>query len=249
MSDFFRKLLGNILSSSGSLNHDAQIFLKGGSGGEKIQFPVPPGEFRAKVQQNNQTVNISNIGDINMIGNDGLKEVSFSSFFPAQEYSFCVCTPESPYSYVQTIDKWRKGRLPCRITIADTEVNLPVTIESFEYGEEDGTGDVVFSLDLKEDVFVGGAADNTVDDVSGLKGRNDISSMNNAARSITVYPGDSVMDVAARAVGRNLSISDKSKSHLKLYKVLAKGGGLSPGDVLKTTSGGNVKMGGNIIMF
>lgn len=249
MSNFFKKLLGNILSASGSLNHDAQIFLKGSSGGEKIQFPVPPGEFRANAQQNNQNINISNIGDINMIGNDGLKGISFSSFFPAQEYSFCVCTPKAPYSYVQTIDKWRKSRLPCRITIADTEVNLPVTIESFEYGEEDGTGDVAFSLDLKEYVFLGGAVDNTVDTVSGLKGRNDASGVSNMARSITVYPGDSVMDVAARAVGRNLSISDNSKKQLKLYKALAKGGVLSPGEVLKIASSGNVKVGSNAIKY
>lgn len=74
MSDFFKKLLGNILSASGSLNHDAQIFLKGSSGGEKIQFPIPPGEFKATVRQNNQTININNIGDVNMIGNDGLKD-------------------------------------------------------------------------------------------------------------------------------------------------------------------------------
>lgn len=248
MSDFFKKLLGNILSASGELNRDAQIFLKG-SNSEKIQFPVPPGEFKATVRQNNQTVNISNIGDVNMIGNDGLKEISFSSFFPAQEYSFCVCVPDSPYNYVETIEKWRKSRLPCRITIADTSINHPVTIESFEFGEEDGTNDVVFTLELKEYVFLGSAVDNTVDNISGLKGRNDISGIAKAARSITVYPGDSVMDVAARAVGRNLPISDKSKNCLKLYKKIAKGGGLSPGDVLKTTSGGNVKMGGNIIMY
>ena len=165
---FLSSLITNILSPSGFLNRDAQIFLRGANG-EKIQFPVPPGEFKASVSQNNQTVNVSSIGDLNMIGNDGLIAITFSSFFPAQEYSFCVCAPDSPYSYVQTIENFRKSRLPSRITIADTSINYPVTIDSFEWGEDDGTGDVTFTLGLKEYVYVGNAADKTADALTGLK--------------------------------------------------------------------------------
>ena len=244
---FLSSLIANIMSASGNLNQDAKIYLK--NSGESLQFPVPPGAFHASGKQNNSTVNINSIGDVNMLGNTGLVEISMSSLFPAQQYSFCVCTPESPYSYVKKIEKWRKSRVPSRITIADTEINYPVSIESFEFGEADGSGDVVFTLSMKEYVFVGAAKDTTVDSVTGLKGRNDISKISDAAKNITVYPGDSVMDIASRTIGKTLKITDSAKGYLSLYKSVSKHGGINPGQIIEKMGGGKVKIDGKIINF
>lgn len=244
---FLSSLVANIMSASGNLNQEAKIYLK--NSGETIQFPVPPGAFRASGKQNNTTVNVNNVGDVNMLGNAGLVEISLSSIFPAQQYSFCVCTPQAPYSYVKTIEQWRKSRIPSRITIADTEINYPVSIESFEFGEEDGSGDVVFTLSLKEYIFVGAAKDTTVDSVTGLKGRNDISKVSDITKSITVYPGDSIMDVASRTIGKTLKITDSAKGYLSLYKSVVKRGGINPGQVVKKLVGDKVKIDGKTIKF
>ena len=36
------------------------------------------------------------------------------------------------------------------VTITGTDINLKCTIQSFEYGEEDGSGDVYYSISFKE---------------------------------------------------------------------------------------------------
>lgn len=245
MSSILSSLLSSFssgsLSSSGTANQPPKIYLQSAAG--KIQLPIPPSSFKVSVKQNNSTVNINNLGELNMIGKTGLITLALSSFFPNQQYSFCQCTPDSPYNYVKTIDGWRTNGQPARITISDTPINYAVTIDSFEWEEKDGTGDVYFSLDLKEYKFVGSAVDNTINTVTGLKDRTDATSVADAVKSVTVYPGDSLMDITSRALGQTTSINDDTKSYLTAYKALAKAGGLSIGNVLKVNSTKRLKVG------
>jgi hypothetical protein len=246
VSNFFNSLVSSLLSSSNSIvaNKPPKIYLQ--SDGNKIQFPIPPSSFEVNVKQNNSIVNINNLGELNMLGKTGLITMSFSSFFPAQDYDFCQCTANEPYSYVKQIDKWRISGQPSRFTITDTPVNYPVSIESFKWGEKDGTGDVYFTIEFKEYKFVGNAVDNTVSSITGLKDRTDSSSLINVDKSVTVYPSDSIMDVASRTLGQNAKLNNtnnSNKSYLDLYKSLAKRGGVRAGDVLKVTKNNTVKIG------
>jgi nucleoid-associated protein YgaU len=52
------------------------------------------------------------------------------------------------------IERWRKTGQPIRLIITDTDINMAVGIEGFEYGERDGTGDVYFTLELREYRFL-----------------------------------------------------------------------------------------------
>ncbi|MBC2579690.1 hypothetical protein HGI79_05090 [Clostridium sp. DJ247] len=117
---------------------------------EKIQLPVPPSEYTIKKGNNNSTVVVEDIGEINLIGRSKLGETSVSSFFPAQRYYFCQCEPKKPLEYVELIEKWLTSNKPIRYIITNTNVNELFTIEDFEYGEKDGTGDLYFTLTLKE---------------------------------------------------------------------------------------------------
>ena len=233
--------MGEILSASGTANKAPSVYLQSASG--KIQLPVPPESFEVSVQQKNSTVSVNNLGDLNMLGKTGLFTISLSSFFPNQQYSFCQCTPDSPYNYIKTIEGWRTSGKPARITISDTPINYSVTIENFKWGERDGTGDVYFTLDLKEYKFVGGTKDTSVNGVTGLKDRVDISNLAETVKNVTVYPGDSLMDVASRAFGQMSSISDPNKTYLDAYQALAKRGGVSSGNVLTVLNGKTLKVG------
>lgn len=239
--------MGEILSASGTANKAPSVYLQSASG--KIQLPIPPESFEVSVQQKNSTVNVNNLGELNMLGKTGLFTISLSSFFPNQQYSFCQCTPDSPYNYIKTIESWRTSGKPARITISDTPINYSVTIENFKWGERDGTGDVYFTLDLKEYKFVGGAKDTTVNSVTGLKNRVDISNLGETIKNVMVYPGDSLMDVASRAFGVTTSITDENKTYLDAYKALAKGGGISSGNVLTVLNGKTLKVGNSNVQL
>lgn len=122
---------------------------------EYIQLPVPPAEFSISKSQGNETVTIENVGEINLIGKEKLSSISLSSFFPAQKYPFVqVRNLLKPYEYTKIIDSFRTSGKPIRLLITETDINDFFTIDSFEYGEKDGSGDVYFSISFKQYKYI-----------------------------------------------------------------------------------------------
>lgn len=240
-------LLSNLSASEQSGNAPPKVYLQ--NNGTRLQFPIPPGSFDVNVKQNNSVVNINNIGELNMIGKTGLITMNFSSFFPAQQYSFCQCTPNEPYDYVKTIDAWRTSGRPCRFIMTGTPINYAVTIDDFTWGEHDGTGDVYFVLSFREYRFVGGAKDSTqVNEVTGLKDRKDSSFIEQSFENITVYPADSIGDVVGRAIKRTANTGSNDNNVLSAYKKIAKSGGIKAGDIITYTAvNDTLKVGGKLV--
>lgn len=117
----------------------------------KFRLPVNPSDFFMSVAHKNTIVNVHALGDINLIGKTGLAEGVISSIFPAKEYNFSNNADlKDPYDYIALLEKWRKAGEPIRLIITGTSVNMEVTIESLSYGEQDSTGDVYYSLSLKQ---------------------------------------------------------------------------------------------------
>jgi len=56
---------------------------------------------------------------------------------------------EKPYAFVKQILEWKRKGIPVRLLIGN-HVNILITIETFEYGEQDGTGDVYYTISFKE---------------------------------------------------------------------------------------------------
>lgn len=117
---------------------------------DKIQLPVDPSEFSVTVASKNTVVNVISVGDVNLLGNTGLREIPLSSFFPAKDYNFSKNGSRlSPNSYVEKIEGWRTSGDPIRVIITGI-LNMEATIESFVYKVQDATGDIYYTLNLKE---------------------------------------------------------------------------------------------------
>ncbi|KLU64013.1 hypothetical protein DEAC_c40070 [Desulfosporosinus acididurans] len=122
-------------------------------GSEKLQLPIPPANYSIKKALNNTSAIVEGVGEISFIGKPKLAEIpSIQSFFPAQVYSFCQYdTFPSPKECTDLVEKWMLSGNPIRIIITGSSpINTLCSIEDFEYGEQDGTGDVYFTLNLKE---------------------------------------------------------------------------------------------------
>lgn len=116
----------------------------------KIQLPVKPSEFTVTVTHRNTVVNVIQLGDINLMGKTGLREITLASFFPAKDYNFSNnFSRKEPLTYVEKLDRWRKSGSPVRVIVTGV-LNMEATIESFSYGERDATGDIYYTLYLKE---------------------------------------------------------------------------------------------------
>ncbi len=125
-----------------------EIWLRQGM--TKFRFAVVPPEYEVTSESNNTQVVINSLGEINLLGKRKLKNISFSSFFPAQKYSFCAYTTfPAPMESVKLIESMKNNGV-MRLTMTGTPVNMDCTIESFTWGENDGTKDINFTLEFKE---------------------------------------------------------------------------------------------------
>lgn len=119
--------------------------------GDRLRLPITP-YFSISYSNNNSEETLNELGTVNIAGKPGLRTIELTSFFPAQRYSFLESSDArtDPYYYDRKIRNWAKQTEPIRLIITETPHNFEVLIESYESGEQDGTGDVYFTLFLKE---------------------------------------------------------------------------------------------------
>lgn len=134
-----------------------QFWLSYNNGAERLRLPVNPERISVSSSHGYEDVDVTGLGEYTVVGNDKLREYSFTSFFP-RDYNSSYCEyveiPD-PWEAVATIERWMKSRRPIRLTITGTPINAAVTIREFNYYEEGGhVGDVNFDITLKEYVFI-----------------------------------------------------------------------------------------------
>ena len=159
-----------------------------------LQLPVKPTEFNVTVAHRNTIVNVIQLGDINLLGKTGLRDVSLSSFFPAQDYNFSINSGrKDPMACVNQIESWRNSGKPIRVIITDL-LNMEATIESFSWGERDATGDIYYTLALKEYKRVKYKKDSETT-------RETKSASSSSGKTYTVKSGDCLWSIAKRFYG------------------------------------------------
>ncbi|MTI57489.1 hypothetical protein [Geosporobacter ferrireducens] len=130
------------------------IYLSINNREQLITLPVLPTEFRIQSGMKNDTYDTISQGEIKLIGMETLKSISIQSFFPSKDYSFLKDRAYKGWEYVNMLEAWKTRRVPIRLVISDTPVNMACTIESFEYGLQDGSGDIYYTLTLSEFKFI-----------------------------------------------------------------------------------------------
>lgn len=164
---------------------------------EALQLPVKPEEFNVTVTHHNTVVNVIKLGDINLIGNTGLREVTLSSFFPAKNYNFSYNTGrKKPLTCVDLLEKWRKSGKPVRVIITDL-LNMEATIESFTWGERDATGDIYYTIYFKEYKKI----KTKKAKVKKTTARETKTTKSSSVKTYTVKKGDSLWSIAKRFYG------------------------------------------------
>lgn len=178
-----------------------------------VQLPVNPKNLKITGKANNSTVNIVNGGELNDIGFPKLKEFSIDSFFPYREapYANTNGSFEGPDFYIKFFEEIKTNRDPLRIIITDININMLVSIESFEYEYQWGTDDVDYKISFKEyrehNVRVltanGTVVDSTqyVTSASATSTNSDRSIEKSIPKTYTVVSGDSLWKIAQRVLG------------------------------------------------
>lgn len=122
--------------------------------GRDYEIPVLPDTFPVKSPGKNEVIEIVKLGDINRLRQKGLKEISWSSFFPANVEPYVTGqVVYEPMDYIKAIQTARDLEKPIRFLLlgADLDVNTLFGIDDLSYEERAGeVGDIYYTLKLKE---------------------------------------------------------------------------------------------------
>ena len=130
------------------------IFLSINNREQVIKLPVLPAQFKIQSGMKNETYDTISQGEIKLISMEALKSIAIQSFFPNKDYSFSRDRKYRGWQYVEMLEAWKSRRVPIRLTITESPINMACTIEAFEYGIQDGTEDIYYTLTLSEFKFI-----------------------------------------------------------------------------------------------
>ena len=118
--------------------------------GPQLHLPVNPiGDVVIRREKHYETANIINIGEIDFPAGEKVKEITFSSFFPAEfDPSYCRYPDlPDPQETMNQLTAWTVGKKPVRLIITDTIINVLVLVvahvTTFKGSEP---GDVYYDL-------------------------------------------------------------------------------------------------------
>ena len=211
--------------------------------GQEVVLPVDMESYECRVGNNNETVNIINAGEYLMKGKTGLKSISLSSFFPAQEYDFAHYGG-NPWGVSDTIEEWRRNNETVEFSISGTSIEFKCLIDSFTVGEKDGSGDVYYTLELREYREIG-ADPKQKDKVTELNERPKLTAVERTGLVLAknVLNGQPPTTAIANALG-NSGLNKKQKGYLAITKAVTKNGGLRDGDAIGFNRKGQFQVNG-----
>ena len=120
--------------------------------GTALTLPVTPVGYAWGVGRTMETINISQLGDVYRPGGrTRFSGEALECLLPAQNYPWMEPgAMANPQYYLDILTAWAAAGEPVRYIVSGTEINTLVYLESVEWREQDGTGDVYASLWLRE---------------------------------------------------------------------------------------------------
>lgn len=169
---------------------------------DKLRLPVLPSKIEAGSTSNNKTIDINSIGEIMLLGNEDLRTMTIDSFFPNQDYPFVEYSNYlEPWDFVSKILKWKATKKPIRVLITGTILNTEMGIENFKYGEEDGSGDVYYSLSLKDYRRIRVRTLSKKDNEKKQEAKRPVPPKPKAEKTYVVKRGDNLWNISKRFYG------------------------------------------------
>ena len=212
--------------------------------GVTMPLPVTPSSLSIKTPSKNSTVTLINDGEINILKEQGLREISFEFMLPQQKYPFANYTIADNYTasgYIVALKELKKSKKPFQFIVTRMSpkgkvlffTNITAQIEDFSLDEDaDANGlDVMCNISLKEWKSYGTKSIKITEAINGAKTaavtkpRVDTKA---TPKTVTVKKGDTLWNICKKHLGDG----SKYKEVAKLNK-LANPNLIYPNQVLR----------------
>lgn len=176
-----------------------------------VELPVPPERIELTVNGKNETVELADGTEINLVQTPGLSDVAFTALLPAMPYHFAPHAQKPAY-YMAALERFMTGKQPFQFVVTRGlpsggrlhSTNLTVTLEHYTVTDDAGEGfDTTVKIALRQFrpyetglVPVTQNADGTY--TAQAAGRPDT---RQTPVSYTVQPGDTLPNIALRMFG------------------------------------------------
>lgn len=162
----------------------------------QFELSVNPPEISVTQDNKDKTIDLLNVGEINVPGKRGLVRVTLATFLPDSNSPFYTGT--APERIVQAVKKAKNGQKPIRIIISGSDVNTLFNVSSMNETYKEGQGDIYISWSFVElrDLNTGQVASfvRRYTD-TGLCTR---STKRSVPKAVTVQSGDTLWNLARR---------------------------------------------------
>ena len=190
-----------------------------------FRFPVVHNDFDFETSNIINSSNITKLGEVGFYGGDNLSPLEINSFFPSKNYSFCQYSNfPKPLECVAYIKKLMKDKRIPRLIYTDTDINIPVLIESFNYGRKDGTQDIYFTLKFKEyrKIEVPEINKSTSNNSTQNNQRPTDDKNTNTQQTHIVKKGDTLWDISQKYLGKGSLYNKIKEANWNTYTSLKK---------------------------
>lgn len=129
---------------------------------DNMQIPIPPPELTTSIRGKNETIDLINVGEVNVIKPAGLTEVEFTIMLPNNSYPFnqsLLMKFQKASYYLGRLEKFKQQGKPIQFIVVRMSekgsmlamTNMKVTLEEYEIQESHEKGiDMDVQIKLKQ---------------------------------------------------------------------------------------------------
>lgn len=180
-----------------------------------VALPVTPSKIQMKIKNQNKTINLINDGEVNILKDAGLTDISFSAMIPHVKFPFAFYPggfKEASF-YLDKLEKLKVEKKPFQFICSRTlpggkllfDTNLKVSLEEYSIDEDASEGQSLeVSIKLKQykdygtkKVIITPKADTAVATVEKTRSTETAPS----AKTYTVKSGDTLWTICKKQLG------------------------------------------------
>lgn len=183
---------------------------------DKVLLPVAPSKIKTAIKNKNTTIELINEGEVNMLKDVGLTELSFGIILPNQRYPFARYLNgfKNAAYYLDVFENYKKSKKPFQLIISRTlpngsvlfYTNLKVSLESYDIEDDVTEGfDTKVKITLRQyrDYGTKTAKVTTVakKTTTTTTQRSSGSKANTSGTNYTIKSGDTLWNIAKKKLG------------------------------------------------